>query len=114
VSRIEAALLKNGATIQLDAPVLGVTRGALDSSVHISGHSFDGFDEIIFATHSDQALRILGQMQPGMKKLHLDPYSIRTIAPCCIGTCAKCLNAARVGPVGFIALNKEVLVSPIG
>jgi predicted NAD/FAD-binding protein len=40
--------------------VLGVTRGPLDSSVHIDGHSFDGFDEIIFATHSDQALRILG------------------------------------------------------
>jgi predicted NAD/FAD-binding protein len=60
VSRIEAALLKNGTTIQLGAPVLGVTRRPLDSSVHISGHSFDGFDEIIFATHSDQALRILG------------------------------------------------------
>ena len=114
VSRIEAALLKNGATIQLGAPVLGVTRGPLDNSVHISGHSFDAFDEIILPPILIRRCAFWDRMQPRMKKLRLDPYSIKKIALCCIGMFGKCHNAARVGPVGFIARSTEVSVSPIG
>jgi predicted NAD/FAD-binding protein len=45
--------------LRLASPVLGVERGA-EGVVVVSRHGRERFDEIVFACHSDQTLRILG------------------------------------------------------
>ena len=61
--------------IRLNCPVQRVTRQSDDVEVRHSGRS-ETFDEVIFACHSDQALRILGDAAPIEREILGEfPYS---------------------------------------
>ncbi len=60
VSRLQERLLSDGVTLNIGCPVQGVSRDGLGATVH-SARGSDRFDEVIFACHSDQALRLLAQ-----------------------------------------------------
>lgn len=64
VSRLEAALRTAGTDIRLGAPVQSVTREDGHIVVRPEGGVPETFDHVIFATHSDDALRLLGDPTP--------------------------------------------------
>ncbi|MEL6452270.1 MAG: FAD-dependent oxidoreductase [Pseudomonadota bacterium] len=59
VSRIEAAMLGNGVDIRLGAPVQSVRRVPGGAEVKAWGGAWERFDEVVFATHSDDSLALL-------------------------------------------------------
>lgn len=59
VRRLEIAMLRKGVDIRLNAPVRSVRRTAGGAQVKAWGGTWEMFDEVIFATHSDDSLRIL-------------------------------------------------------
>ncbi|WP_415404630.1 NAD(P)/FAD-dependent oxidoreductase [Tateyamaria sp. SN3-11] len=64
VRRLEAALLGYGADIRLGAPVQSVRRTAGGAQIKAWGGEWEMFDEVIFATHSDDTLRLLDDPTP--------------------------------------------------
>ncbi|ABD56937.1 NAD(P)/FAD-dependent oxidoreductase [Jannaschia sp. CCS1] len=58
VTRLEAAMRARGVEIRLGSGVEAVTRDAKGAQVQQQGH-WDSFDEVIFATHSDDTLAML-------------------------------------------------------
>ncbi|MFW2544123.1 NAD(P)/FAD-dependent oxidoreductase [Primorskyibacter sp. 2E107] len=58
VTRLEAALRAQGVTIRTGCPVDAVRRDA-DAVFVKAGADWERFDEVIFATHSDDSLRLL-------------------------------------------------------
>ncbi|WP_425101615.1 NAD(P)/FAD-dependent oxidoreductase [Tropicibacter sp. S64] len=58
VSRLEASLLRRGAVLRTGCPVEAVRREPGAAWVRARG-SWERFDEVVFATHSDDALRLL-------------------------------------------------------
>lgn len=87
VNRLEAALRARGTDIRLGAPVAGVRRVAAGGAeVRLAGAEWEYFDEVVLATHSDDALRLLSDAdateradlgaiayQPNDIILHADP-----------------------------------------
>ncbi len=86
VRRLEATLKARGATLRLGAPIDAVRRTAMGVEVKAVGAEWDAFDEVIFATHSDDSLRLLAdaspmeqnvlgaiRYQPNRVVLHADP-----------------------------------------
>ena len=86
VSRLEAQLRRRGVDIRVACPVASVTRDALGVSVTPRGGLPEHFDEVVFATHSDDTLRLLAdadarergaleriRYQPNEVVLHADP-----------------------------------------
>jgi len=84
--RLEASLRTKGVDFRLSAPVQNVTRSPMGVQVKPHGAPVEMFDEVIFATHSDQALKMLGdasvdeasaladiRYQPNDIVLHSDP-----------------------------------------
>ena len=87
VSRLEAAMRQQGVTLLLGAPVAAVRRpqeGGVD--LRVQEGEWTKFDEVIFATHSDDSLRLLSDAsaeeranlgavtyQPNAIVLHADP-----------------------------------------
>jgi len=61
VRRLEHHLRGRGVAIRTGTPVKSVVRNGVESSVHVSGEAAQTFDQVIFACHSDQALKILAQ-----------------------------------------------------
>ncbi|WP_375173830.1 NAD(P)/FAD-dependent oxidoreductase [Pseudooceanicola sp.] len=59
VDRVAAALKRDGVDIRLAAPVQGVRRALTGPQVKADGADWTTFDEVIFATHSDDTLRLL-------------------------------------------------------
>ena len=59
VSRLRAAMLKQGTQIRLFTPVKAVRRSAWGIELRVHGGDWEAFDEVIFATHSDDTLRML-------------------------------------------------------
>ncbi len=59
VRRLDEVLRRRGVDIRLGAPVDAVRRSAEGVEVKAPGTEWEGFDEVIFATHSDDALRML-------------------------------------------------------
>jgi hypothetical protein len=59
VRRLEAALLSEGVDLRLGAPVAGVRRAGPGVTVRARGGDWEPFDEVVFATHSDDTLRLL-------------------------------------------------------
>jgi hypothetical protein len=59
VARLESGLRGRGVEIRLSAPVAAVRRGARGPEVRGIGGQWERFDEVIFATHSDDTLRML-------------------------------------------------------
>ncbi len=59
VSRLGASMARRGVVMRLGCPVEGVRRHAMGADVKVPGDEWEGFDEVIFATHSDDTLRLL-------------------------------------------------------
>lgn len=59
VRRLEVAMRGNGVDIRLHAPVQGVRRSPIGVEVKAWGGDWETFDEVIFATHSDDSLKML-------------------------------------------------------
>ena len=59
VRRLERDLLVRGVDIRMGAPVAAVKRDAQGAWVRLQGAEWERFDEVIMATHSDVALRLL-------------------------------------------------------
>lgn len=86
VRRLQAALERRGVDIRLKSAVSGVSRNAVGATVSSQGAIPEFYDEVIFATHSDDSLRLLSdatefertqlgavQYQPNDIVLHADP-----------------------------------------
>lgn len=59
VKRMEAAMRNQRCDIRLGADVVGVRRTGLGGEVRLAGGVWEQFDRIVFACHSDQALKML-------------------------------------------------------
>mmetsp|Transcript_18403 Transcript_18403/g.29837 ORF Transcript_18403/g.29837 Transcript_18403/m.29837 type:complete len:434 (+) Transcript_18403:6486-7787(+) len=59
VRRLEAAMIGNGVDIRLSAAIQSVRRTPLGVEVKAWGGDWEAFDEVIFATHSDDSLAML-------------------------------------------------------
>lgn len=68
VRRLEARLRLIGCTLRTGTPIARVERDSLGATVFAEGKS-ERFDEIIFACHSDQALRLLAGPTPAETKI---------------------------------------------
>ncbi|MBT8476441.1 MAG: FAD-dependent oxidoreductase [Alphaproteobacteria bacterium] len=86
VSRLSNSLYSRGVDIRLGAPINAVRRTAVGAEVKVDGAEWEQFDEVIFATHSDDTLRMLSdatgvertalsaiRYQPNEAILHADP-----------------------------------------
>ena len=59
VSRLGADMVQRGVDIRLGAPIDAVRRTANGADVKSEGCDWESFDEVVFATHSDDTLRML-------------------------------------------------------
>lgn len=64
VSRLGSAMKGQGVQIRLGAPIAGVRRVAAGVEVRAQGGVWELFDEVVFATHSDDTLRLLTDARP--------------------------------------------------
>ena len=64
VRRLQAAMTRQGVDIRTSTPIAGVRRTALGVHVRAVGGEWDLFDEVVFATHSDDTLRLLENPMP--------------------------------------------------
>lgn len=63
VQRLDAAMRRAGVQVRCGAPIAGVRRKAGGGvSVRVRGGEWEAFDEVIFATHSDDTLRLLSDV----------------------------------------------------
>ena len=69
VRRLQAALTHEGVDLRLGASVAGVKRAGGGAMVRCTGGEWEPFDEVIFATHSDDALRLLADPSPDEARL---------------------------------------------
>ncbi len=61
IRRLEQHLRGRGAILRTNAPVQGVRRNAVESTVYTADAPDEIFDQVIFACHPDQTLRLLEQ-----------------------------------------------------
>lgn len=86
VRRLQAAMKGQGVAIRLGTPVAGIRRTVNGPQVRVEGGEWEGFDEVVLATHSDDSLRLLAdptqaekaalgavRYQPNSAVLHSDP-----------------------------------------
>jgi predicted NAD/FAD-binding protein len=86
VRRLETSLRRAGVDLRLRAPVAGVRRHAAGVFVRAAWGEWEAFDDVVLATHSDQALALLAdpapeeraalaaiRYQPNEAVLHADP-----------------------------------------
>lgn len=64
VSRLDRAMRAKGVDIRLSAPIEAVRRSAPGVEIRRNGH-WELFDEVVFATHSDDSLAMLADPTPG-------------------------------------------------
>ncbi len=64
VNRLQAAMRAQGVHIRTRTPVAGVRREAGAVLVRAEGDEWELFDDVVFATHSDQTLRLLSDATP--------------------------------------------------
>ncbi|MCE6951127.1 FAD-dependent oxidoreductase [Cereibacter sphaeroides] len=85
VRRLQVAMTSAGVDLRLGADVAGVRRQGDGVQVRVTGGDWEAFDEVIFATHSDDTLRLLSdaseeetkalgavRYQPNRAVLHAD------------------------------------------
>jgi uncharacterized protein len=65
VRRLEAAMVAEGVDLRLGAPIAGVKRAMGGAFVRPVGGDWEAFDEVVFATHSDDTLAMLDDPSPG-------------------------------------------------
>ncbi|MFU8881328.1 MAG: NAD(P)/FAD-dependent oxidoreductase [Rhodobacterales bacterium] len=86
VRRLGDAMRAQGVTFRLGAPVAAVRRPGMGAEIKVKGGEWQHFDEVIFATHSDDSLRLIADptveeranlgaiaYQPNDIVLHADP-----------------------------------------
>jgi predicted NAD/FAD-binding protein len=59
VTRLQTSLEQRGVDIRTNAPIKAVRRDAIGVCVMVKGGDWEHFDEVVFATHSDDTLRML-------------------------------------------------------
>jgi predicted NAD/FAD-binding protein len=59
VSRLESGLRRKGVDVRLGAAVQGVRRDGMGVQIRCWGGQWESFDEVVFATHSDDSLKLL-------------------------------------------------------
>lgn len=59
VHRLEREMRAQGVTMRLGCPVDGVRRREQGPEIKVTGADWEGFDEVVFATHSDVTLSLL-------------------------------------------------------
>ena len=59
VDRLTASMQSRGVELRTGCPVAGVRRDAQGAEVRAVGGEWETFDEVVFATHSDDSLRML-------------------------------------------------------
>jgi uncharacterized protein len=64
VRRLQAAMIAQGVDIRTASPIAGVTRQEGSVLVRAEGGDWEMFDDVVFACHSDQALRLLADPTP--------------------------------------------------
>ncbi|MEC3859739.1 FAD-dependent oxidoreductase [Mesobacterium sp. TK19101] len=64
VRRVEAALRAQGTSLRLGCPIEAVQRQTKTVQIRATGGDWETFDEVIFATHSDDTLRLLADATP--------------------------------------------------
>jgi predicted NAD/FAD-binding protein len=64
VRRLQAAMIAQGVDIRTASPIAGVKREAGSVLVRSEGAEWELFDDVVFACHSDQALRLLADPTP--------------------------------------------------
>ena len=64
VRRLQADLIRQAVDLRLGATVAGVRRTGPGAAVRVTGGEWEQFDEIVFATHSDDTLRLLSDAAP--------------------------------------------------
>jgi len=64
VSRVEADLRRQGVDLRVGQGVAGVSRSPLGVMIRAFGGEWELFDEVVFATHSDDTLRLLSDANP--------------------------------------------------
>ncbi|WP_050929220.1 NAD(P)/FAD-dependent oxidoreductase [Aestuariivita boseongensis] len=64
VRRLERAMIAKGVDLRLGAAVQGVRRVVAGAEVKTWGGEWESFDEVVFATHSDDSLKMLTDPSP--------------------------------------------------
>jgi uncharacterized protein len=64
VRRLQAAMVSQGVDIRTGTPIAAVRREAGSVLLRATGDDWELFDDVIFATHSDQTLRLLADPTP--------------------------------------------------
>ncbi|WP_372573369.1 NAD(P)/FAD-dependent oxidoreductase [Ruegeria jejuensis] len=64
VRRLQLAMQRKGVSLRLGAPIDGVRRSSLGPLVKTSGAEWELYDEVVFATHSDDTLALLADATP--------------------------------------------------
>jgi hypothetical protein len=64
VSRLEQSMRRRGVDLRLGAPIQAVRRTVIGAEVKAWGGDWEGFDEVVFATHSDDTLSMLSDASP--------------------------------------------------
>ena len=64
VRRLQASLVAQGVDLRLGAPIAGIKRVQGGAMVRAHGAEWEKFDEVVLATHSDTALRLLSDPTP--------------------------------------------------
>lgn len=64
VSRLKASMQSRGVSLRLGAPIDAVRRLPVGVQVKTYGAEWERFDEVVFATHSDDTLRLLADPDP--------------------------------------------------
>jgi len=80
VSRLGLSMAERGVVMRLGTPVDAVRRDEHGVKIKAPGSGWEGFDEVIFATHSDDSLRLLAdpsaQEQKVLGAIRYQPNSI--------------------------------------
>jgi predicted NAD/FAD-binding protein len=85
VRRLQQSLFRRGVDMRLAAPIQAVRRNPVGAEVKVEGAEWEGFDEVVFATHSDDTQRLISDItgvertalsavryQPNTAVLHAD------------------------------------------
>ncbi|MCI5111308.1 MAG: FAD-dependent oxidoreductase [Marivita sp.] len=68
VRRLEVSLKQRGVTLRLGAPIDAVRRDVMGAEIKAHGGEWERYDEVVFATHSDDTLRLLSDATPLEKR----------------------------------------------
>jgi predicted NAD/FAD-binding protein len=99
VRRLGAAL---GGRVRTSSAVLSVRRDARGASVASAGGGEERYDDVVIATHADQALRLL-PMRATTSVACSAPSRTAPTAPCCTAIRRSCRAGAPSGRAGTTA-----------